>query len=505
MRVIVLSDLHIGSKDTPESLSWVSHLCSYILSCTYHPTYIFFLGDIVDKGGIAGEMAFRAANDVFSFIEKTLEHVPFSYMFLPGNHDYSQGTLSLFSDFCKKREARIGTPFDYTRKSTWSLCLEQINFIFTDSIQGGDYSRPGKIRLEDVESCIQPNKSNVLLMHHSLIYEDDSDHSGVVNQADCIDFLEKNKLSFVFHGHVHASRPFDIQGNKLIGIGTIREDIKDTPVNENAQFLELQISGNRIESVDRRQWQGGVERYERIQMYPDTGKQYDNFDSIAQIPYDKPANQIGRLVAPVNEARDAISLAFRPELRKPLQEVFGAHPRILLIGDAGQGKSQELKNLAHLLSENDKYHRSVLLHLNYYSGGTLQEFINHQVPSYQTLAPEKLIVLLDGYEEIPHNANRSFRLALEEYCKNNPDTRICISMRSNYYKENARSFEAFHAYQLLDLQQSDIRKVVEENNLDYEDFYHECKAKNLAELLRNPFYLCSMKHLENMEMAALAG
>ena len=488
MRILILSDLHITQDSTARATPWVNNFCNFMKSRYCPDTIIFVLGDIIDNDGKSGELAFNAASEIFSHIELELSSINYKIAFIPGNHDYCNGNLCAFEQFCRRHQTIPANPFLFSQRTTFNFTIENFNFILTDSVRDKNYSIAGWLDLEAIRLCTLADKENVLLMHHSLLFEDSSDHTGIIKQPEAMTFLKQYEIRFVLHGHAHATRNFDINGNCMlfgagsIGIGNPGFD------NEKEQFLEIQINGNSVEAVANWLWRGGAARYENTCLYPKATTEYDSGDLIPRKQYEKPKTYIERYVLPRNIAEgDEVTRYFALDKKTTLFNVCAKERLVLLIADAGLGKTVEMQHLAYAVSSNNSYMRPVLMPLDLYGGEPIKDYLDFCAPSYKTLDPNQFILIMDGYDEL---ANPDlFKKALSRYIISNPDTHICISMRSNFLASNSSAPKDFFVYQLLELSTTDIKMELQRYGINEQSFFEECMRKNLLELVRSPFYL----------------
>lgn len=489
MRVILLSDLHIKPNSNADSLPWVNHFCDFIKNKYYSEALIFVLGDVIDKGNLNKESAFEAADQIFSFIESELSSVHYQIAFIPGNHDYCSKNTNEFMKFCCKHQ-NCGSVFDFSQNEAWEYSFDNINFIFIDSIQNGDYSMPGNLNLSNIRNCIKADKTNIILMHHSLIFEDFETHTGIVDQNEVIEFIDRYNIKFVFHGHAHATRFIPINNIMLYGIGSMGLDEKDLTglQNEKEQFFEIITNRCGIESIVNWLWRSGSQKYEKILKYPEHESSYENGEHIPCELYPKPENYITRHVMPRDfAAADALTRYLKSEEKTTLYEACSKNKHILFIADAGLGKTFEMEYLAHVISVKNRYIRPILIHLKNYKNEPIEDYIYFYKPQYRTLDPEQFLLIMDGYDELAYPDE--FKQALSKYMDKNPNTQICISMRSNFLSSNFTAFQDFSVYQLLELENTDIQRELNKNGVDEVAFYNECDKKNMLSLLQNPFYL----------------
>lgn len=490
VRIILLTDLHIKPDSTPEVLPWVNHLCRFLCKNYYPETHIFVLGDIIDKGETNKSAAFFAANRVFSYIKTELSSIKYQMSFIPGNHDYCDRTLSEFVHFCKIHQSWYSQEFDFSVRKTWSYSYKEANFILTDSIQNGNYDMPGQLDTQGVLTCLLPEKLNILLLHHSLLFDDEMNHTGIIRQPQAIEFLKAHSVNYVFHGHTHTTRLIFLLDNiKCFGLGSIglEQEKLGNLVNEQDQFLEIIINGRHVEVVKNWIYRSGMESYIPFQIYP-TDSIYGERASATQKAYNPIQNYITRYILPRELASGDIFIRyFNNDKKTLLFETCCEHPHVLLIADAGLGKSTEMRNLAYVSSIENPYKLPILVPLNTYCGETIQDYIYMIAPEYKTLNPEQFLLIMDGYDEISDVG--SFKRNLKQYIVQNPNTHICISMRSNFLVTVSELFLDFVIYQLLELEHQSILDELNKQCVDSDDFLAECNQKGLNNLLNNPFYL----------------
>lgn len=485
MRILLLSDLHISPGSDQNTFAWVTHFCNFMKSTYDRETFLFVLGDVIEGGTAA---AFNSADRIFSHIESELAGVPYKIAFLPGNQDSCDGSLKPFTRFCREHQTLGANTFDFSRDSVWNHSIGKFNFISADSLHGRNYGNPGSLDLEEIRRCICPQKTNVLLTHHSLLFEDDSDHTGVINQGAVFHFLAEQHIDFVFHGHVHAMRSYSCsEQGWIFGVGSMRKGLSGL-VNEDEQFLELQIHGPRIEAVMNWLWRGGEEQYNRLQLYPDGRKHYAGDALRLKKDCPEPEGYIERFVMPRSLATaDEVTRYFGWEKRIPLLEACQAERLVLLIADAGLGKTLEMEHLAHCCSRPGSNMLPLLIPLKRYNGMEIQKYIDFMMPDYKTLDPAQFLLIMDGYDELSHP--EVFRQAIDRFAVQNPQTHICISMRSNFLSSIASAFRSYAVYQLLELSSRDIEQELQTNGIDKLAFLRECRVKELNNLIPNPFYL----------------
>ena len=316
MRVIFLSDLHITSASSPETSPWVQHFCDFICSTYSGPTYIFVLGDIIN-GGV--KLAFQTASKIFDFIKQRLQYIDHHFFFLPGNHDYCESTLNAFQQFVDSHQSSLCTVFDFISKKTWNIIIEDVNFIVTDSINDGKYDIAGLLDLQGIKHCTSPNLTNVLLLHHSIEFEDKGTHTGITNKTESVRCFTEYDISHIFHGHAHATRNIGLPDRIFhCGVGSIGlpTDKLNDLINEQEQFLEVKISSKYVESVSNWLFRGGEQRYMETLLHPMTSAYHQDRSAVSLNRYDPPESYIERYVLTREEAcNDDFWLAFNKDKR----------------------------------------------------------------------------------------------------------------------------------------------------------------------------------------------
>lgn len=488
MRIILASDLHISNDSTPENSPWVNHFCNFLTKKHDPETLIIFMGDIIDKGNAT---SCDAADRIFTHIEARLRGINHSIGFLPGNHDYCRESSDAFDFFCSKHQTLITDWHGFSRQKVYSYCRDDIrcNFVLADSIQDNKFDIPGKLDLNEISNHTAPNKTNILLLHHSIYNEDTSEHTGLVEQPRVIELLDKYNVDYVFHGHAHCTRVFNVgMHTKMFGVGSLglSGDSLGTINNEFEQFFELTIKDGYLENVVNWLWRESGEYYP-IQIYPNPNTEYAPNFSIEKVSYEKPDEYYDRYVMEYSLSGDDFLIALNADKKQRLSDVCTKDRRILLIADAGMGKSIEMSHLAWEIGETNPYLRPVLLGLNHYDEDSIQDYINKEYPQYKTLDPSQFILILDGYDELSNSI--LFKKHLLVYLDQHSDIHVCMSLRSNFLSKNIELFEGFKVYRLLGLSHEDIETFLDRFGIDSEAFVSECTSKRMASFLANPFYL----------------
>lgn len=161
---------------------------------------------------------------------------------------------------------------------------------------------------------------------------------------------------------------------------------------------------------------------------------------------------------------------------------------IVLLGDAGEGKSIFLKRTAYeIMSKHNSSNNYLALYysLNMYVDEDIQMLLEKEYGDFTKFKDLKLLFLFDEFDQVQNKALlikklQSFR---EKYC----DSHFCIASRSNAYSNNFNNAELV---QLLPFSFRDIEQFVKNKlPLKYKAFLQDAKIFNYMEFMKNPFNL----------------
>jgi len=167
-----------------------------------------------------------------------------------------------------------------------------------------------------------------------------------------------------------------------------------------------------------------------------------------------------------------------------LYQILQFEKSILLLGQAGIGKSYELKKAVNDLLENKTF-SPYFFELFKYNGQEIQTLF----PEY-LIENENLILLLDGYDEIDDNKKTEFKRNLILFRENFPSIGIIISSRTNIDPQLGWC----KSYFLKELDDNFVKTQLEKLG-KYNLSFNGIKSANILSLLKIPFYLESLKVL----------
>lgn len=484
MRFYILSDLHLRAEvEAYKTSERIKRLCSKIRQAADIGENILFiiLGDIADKGK---ELSFATARDSLSLIQEELKDYAVEFEFVPGNHDLENGSLSLFDQLT----SLYGSKHTFESASVFSTVRDNVNFIFADSTLSRDYAAPGRLNLDAICANVKRGLTNILFCHHALSHGHGDPHDVVEDSATVIAYLNSIGISYFFHGHVHdANITIPENGLVEIGCGSLSGGI-DWMDSVFHQFLVGYIQEGRVVRIER--WldaKDGHGDFALNELYPKP-KKFSAPDKIGRIPYTPVSDYIPRWVSLYEDAnQSSFARLMAQEKRLSLRTAVQKHKKILMLCDAGMGKSIELKDLAYELS--DRLH-TFLCSLENYTGQDIQELLPE---FYRQLPPNRIALLLDGYDELNSELAKTFRNTIKLYTQDASAVNIVISSRSNFCgnesHNESRTFPGFYVYALEKLDESDLRGYLKSAEIDVTSFWNCAYAKGVSDLLFNPFYL----------------
>ena len=172
-----------------------------------------------------------------------------------------------------------------------------------------------------------------------------------------------------------------------------------------------------------------------------------------------------------------------------LTELCQKYPFIILLGEAGNGKSTELQWTAAFYSENSDLPRPVYLTLKTYIDETIEDLAKKH--GFFIEKEHELFFLIDGFDEISGGNKQNFLKQLTAYHEQNPKARFLVSARNNFYRKDILG-DYFETVWIDSLTDEDVAEFVRELGIDDRKFLLEIEQRSLKELLLIPFYLIEL-------------
>ena len=222
------------------------------------------------------------------------------------------------------------------------------------------------------------------------------------------------------------------------------------------------------------------------------GAQEETVPVINKKKYSMPENIILRKIDAYKSITEGYAWLCHPE---NMLEVCMKNVKIVLLGEAGCGKSIALKQLAAMVSETEYY--PLFINLSSYTDETIEILINEIYPGIDY---EKVFLILDAFDEIGEQNKSRFTKKLAKFADLNPNTIILISSRNNFYsfaEENESNglFEGFAEYGLSPLSYRDISEYATNNGVNYQVFWESVSKNELYNLATSPFYLVELLNI----------
>ena len=205
--------------------------------------------------------------------------------------------------------------------------------------------------------------------------------------------------------------------------------------------------------------------------------------------YSMPENMILRKIDTYKSITEGYSLLRHPE---KILEVCMKKKRIVLLGEAGCGKSVALMQLAAMTYETEYF--PLFVDLSSYTNETIENLINETYPGIDY---GKVFLILDAFDEIGTQNESQFIKSLNKFADHNPNTIIFISSRNNFYSfseedESNGLFKGFEEYGIAPLSDRDISEYVTNNGINYQGFWSAVNKNELYNLAVSPFYLVEL-------------
>lgn len=493
MKILMFSDFHISNDfNINKSLHIIDKAYDAIAEeLNNNETVIILIcGDIIYKGNSS---AFNKAEQIFEHLTTLFSAPNIKFRFVPGNHDLCDGSLAEFDAFTHKYS---DFDFNYSTTSAYKEQIEDVNFIYASSVQNGNH-KYGQLDYDLIKSYIDKEHYNYFVFHHGpLSEEDQGENDAVIRESGkLLDSSFCPAPYYLLHGHYHGDRIFHFGYDcLLIEVGSIffiRENV-------NNQFILIHLQNGQVDTVHRFTFEENYDHFRKTTLYPCEISTISK--EIPKIEYQDVSDYISRNVALFSLIQEkSIKLYFDNSLKKSLFDLCMKEKRVVLLGEAGCGKSKELKHLAFQLSQPDCPYYPIHINLNIYTNENIEELIPEQ---YSSLEYQKLFFIFDGYDEIEAKNLNQFARKLNAFVGLHQNTHILISCRNNFYKfedtesaSGSGTFNSFKEYGLCPLSTDDINKYISTQGLISVKFWDLVNRNNLNELLQSPFYLVEILKL----------
>jgi len=192
---------------------------------------------------------------------------------------------------------------------------------------------------------------------------------------------------------------------------------------------------------------------------------------------------------------------FRDENLEDFEKVIKIKQRIILLSNAGIGKSTELKNIQIQFSKKDSHLFPLPINLNKFTNNALTSLF----PDYWKEIPtNQLLLLMDGLDEVESKFRNNLIREIESFSEKYHESKMLISSRTNFYnaenkeKNKTGTLKDFETYVLTNLTYEQYKKYIKENLvMNIDEFWKTINLNKIYDLLRIPFYLINLVKIFN--------
>jgi len=175
-----------------------------------------------------------------------------------------------------------------------------------------------------------------------------------------------------------------------------------------------------------------------------------------------------------------------------LLAVLAAHRRVVLLADAGMGKSWELRRIAHALSKADDPHYPLwdAEFKSYNPSDPLTVRINRFWPFWDAIPDSQRVLIFDGLDEVGQDNVEAVITRFKEFSAEQPGSAIVVSCRAKVFAPFADYLSDFVPYFLRYLDGKAVERYVRDAVGErWDDFSKQASSLKLWDLLNVPFYL----------------
>lgn len=478
MKILLLSDMHFEYNDNSqykiECASKIAKVVNEELS-ENEKLLVLNLGDIVNQGDSA---AYQKAEEFYNILKNELS-IDTDYAFVPGNHDYCGDDKLMHYDQFISKYSTVYCNFDF--KSTFVLKYDEISFILSKSTLDAYFDKEQNKRVEIVdvskdevvEAVDLANElaNPVLVMHHGILSKEGTDF--IKGQDKIIALNNKYGFQCYIHGHEHSKEKeyLKVQHNNIITVSAgncFRHPKADIP-----QFSILNVHCGYI--TDRKIFECKYDDYE-----------YSSTENIQDVKYSNLClNDDDYIPRRLINLKDYENEYFKSRFERPANDVLNDNKTIIVLGEAGSGKSYFSKNY---IAQQQKLNNRVQLVLGKnYKGEQITDLISPELSKNIN----DLILFIDGLDEIKSNHIVNFLKEINEF-RAQHNSKVVITARINEYKKICQENEIlteFPAYVLCDFEYEDTLAYLSKKGIKSEDFMLEISRKTLYPFHLKPFYL----------------
>ncbi|SFT09747.1 caspase family protein [Mucilaginibacter polytrichastri] len=191
--------------------------------------------------------------------------------------------------------------------------------------------------------------------------------------------------------------------------------------------------------------------------------------------------------------KPAITWFYEPEVGELfLKDIITTQKRIVVLGSAGSGKSIELQQLMKTLQEDtNSEFIPIYKKFNTYTDEDIADYLPQ---NWEQADKSALVLFLDGLDEIQPKFFSTALRKLGAFSDRNPQIRIVVSSRTNFYELPDASFsgtlDGYAVYTLNDISLAQIKKyVADSHGINGDEFIYAIYQRGYLDLVQKPYFL----------------
>ncbi len=489
MKILMISDLHIKNSDKEEIFKRIDKICEILNRemAIGEKLIILMCGDVIDRGN---REYYSTANEVFLYMIDKVSNIDIEFIMVPGNHDLCNGSFQDFDSFAK---AYCPRQKEFEQNHCISISIGILNFILANSAYHKDIDY-GKVDTVMIEENAKSTLLNILVTHHSVFSEDAEDKANIRDIPSLFDVIKKTGIYFHFHGHTHGT--YGARTNNCHSIGVGAAFMADEKMG--SQFNLVTFDDEKPVSIYNYFYRKDQHEYMSQKIWPQPEDELSFFET-ADISLERQpvTDYIPRMAGPFDVVQSGGRyLQYQKEQLKPLFMILEEKNKVVLLGEAGMGKTYELQHLEYLLKKGGRVF-PVYIQLNTYVDEKIDDLIDAATQKSQR---KNRVLIFDGYDEIEDSNLNTFAKRLNAFVNRNPNEKIIISTRNNFYQNamdetDSGTFRGFYECSLCPLQEKDELEYLNGKGIDAEFFMRQIRAKKLMEQMKTPFFLIQIADL----------
>ncbi|AGF57402.1 hypothetical protein B0P06_004302 [Clostridium saccharoperbutylacetonicum] len=173
-----------------------------------------------------------------------------------------------------------------------------------------------------------------------------------------------------------------------------------------------------------------------------------------------------------------------------IYDVFSISSHMLILSDAGSGKSIAAKMVSNYINSHFKESFAFYYRLNTYTGQKIEDLIPN---AYKDVPYENMVMIFDGFDEIIKGSINKFVCNIEFFLRNNPQCKVLITTRTNFYNRKSECFsgtiERFTETSLCPLNDESINDYLKLIAVNTTFFWKEIQRNRFYDIVKSPFYL----------------